>query len=193
MGLPLFHQRSLFLSPLHFGVASFFHRRSLFSTPLHFWVAFFFIRGLYFLAPCIGVASFFIWGLYFWTSCILGLRLFHWRYLFLRPLHFVIASFFIRGLCFWANERGVWWYPFGRGSGSSERNSHFSNTELAWLAISTAWYSLFSGKEAYIDASGLHGLRIVKHLTPLRASLVRKRVRALSKCINGNLVMNARL
>jgi hypothetical protein len=35
------------------------------------------------------------------------------------------------------------------------------------------------GKEAYIAALGLHRLCLVKNLTPLRASPVRKRVRVL--------------
>jgi hypothetical protein len=37
------------------------------------------------------------------------------------------------------------------------------------------------GKEAYIIASGLHGLRLIKNLTPSRASPMRKRVHALRK------------
>jgi hypothetical protein len=54
-------------------------------------------------------------------------------------------------------------------------------------------FSAFRGREAYISASGLHGLRLIKNLMPLRASPVRKRIRALSKCVNGNLVTKARL
>jgi hypothetical protein len=37
------------------------------------------------------------------------------------------------------------------------------------------------GKEAYITASGLHGLRFIKSLTPSWASPVRKRVLAIGK------------
>jgi hypothetical protein len=39
------------------------------------------------------------------------------------------------------------------------------------------------GKEAYIAASGLHGLRLIKNLAPLQTSPVRKIVRGvLNKC-----------
>jgi hypothetical protein len=55
-----------------------------------------------------------------------------------------------------------------------------SNTELALLSISTMVISILEN-EAYIITSGLHGLRLVKNLTPLRAFLMRKRVRALRK------------
>jgi hypothetical protein len=54
-------------------------------------------------------------------------------------------------------------------------------------------FTIFGGRKAYISASGLHGLHLTKNLTPSWASPVRKRVRALSKCVNGNLVMEARL
>jgi hypothetical protein len=54
-------------------------------------------------------------------------------------------------------------------------------------------FIVFRGRKAYINASGLHELCLIKNLTPSRASPVRKRVWALSKCINGNLVMKARL
>jgi hypothetical protein len=39
----------------------------------------------------------------------------------------------------------------------------------------------FLGNEAYIIASGLHGLYLIKNLTPSRASPMRKRVWALRK------------
>jgi hypothetical protein len=55
-----------------------------------------------------------------------------------------------------------------------------SNTKLALLAI-LMMVITFLGNEAYIIALGLHGLRLIKNLTPSRASPVRKRVRALRK------------
>jgi hypothetical protein len=42
-------------------------------------------------------------------------------------------------------------------------------------------FIVFKGREAYMSASGLHGLRLVKNLMPSWASPVSKRVRALSK------------
>jgi hypothetical protein len=65
--------------------------------------------------------------------------------------------------------------------------------ELACLEILTAWYSLSWGKEAYISASRLHGIRLIKNLTPLQASAMRKSVRSRSKCVKGNLVTKAHL
>jgi hypothetical protein len=58
------------------------------------------------------------------------------------------------------------------------RSSLLSNTELALLAISTMVINVL-GNEAYITASELHGLCLIKNLTPLWASPMRKRVRAL--------------
>jgi hypothetical protein len=55
-----------------------------------------------------------------------------------------------------------------------------SNTELVLLVISMMVVNVL-GNEAYIIASGLRGLCLVKNLMPLRASLVRKRVWALRK------------
>jgi hypothetical protein len=55
-----------------------------------------------------------------------------------------------------------------------------SNTELALLGILTMAVNIL-GNEAYIIASGLHGLHLVKNLTPSRASPVRKRVRNSEK------------
>jgi hypothetical protein len=52
--------------------------------------------------------------------------------------------------------------------------------ELALLEISTMVVNVL-GKEAYITIVGLRGLRLVKNLTPMRASLVRKRVWAPRK------------
>jgi hypothetical protein len=52
--------------------------------------------------------------------------------------------------------------------------------ELALLGISMVVTDDF-GKEAYISALGLHGLRLIENLMPLWASPVRKRVRALEK------------
>jgi hypothetical protein len=54
-------------------------------------------------------------------------------------------------------------------------------------------FTIFKGREAYISALGLHGLHLIKNLTPSQASPVRKRVRALSTCVNANLVMKAHL
>jgi hypothetical protein len=54
-------------------------------------------------------------------------------------------------------------------------------------------FTAFRGREAYISASGLHGIYLVKNLMPSWASIVRKRVRSLSKCVNGNLVTKALL
>jgi hypothetical protein len=48
-----------------------------------------------------------------------------------------------------------------------------SNTELVLLAISTMVINVL-GNEAYIIASGLHGLRLIKNLTPSWASPMRK-------------------
>jgi hypothetical protein len=53
-----------------------------------------------------------------------------------------------------------------------------SNTGLALLAISMMVINVL-GNEAYIIASGLHGLCLVKNLMPSWASPVGKRVRAL--------------
>jgi hypothetical protein len=40
---------------------------------------------------------------------------------------------------------------------------------------------MFWGNEAYIIASGLHGLHVIENLMPSRASPVRKIVRSLKK------------
>jgi hypothetical protein len=54
------------------------------------------------------------------------------------------------------------------------------NTELALLATSTMVINVLRN-EAYIIASGLHGLHLVKNLMPSQASPVRKSVRPLGK------------
>jgi hypothetical protein len=55
-----------------------------------------------------------------------------------------------------------------------------SNTELVLLAILTVVINVL-GKKSYIAASGLHGLHLVKNLTPSRTSPVRKRLGATRK------------
>jgi hypothetical protein len=112
------------------------------------------------------IASFFIGGLCFLATCILGLLLFHRRYLFLSQG----AKFVIMCLRSW-----LW---------LAERNSYLSNMELALLVISTMVINIL-GNEAYIIASTLRGLRLVKNLTPSWASPVRKRVRSLG--MNANI------
>jgi hypothetical protein len=66
----------------------------------------------------------------------------------------------------------------------AQRNNYLSSTELALLAISVMTINVL-GNNAYITASGLHGLRLVKNLTPSQASPVRKRVQALG--MNGKI------
>jgi hypothetical protein len=56
----------LFLSPLHFGLASFFIRGFCFIEPLAFWGCLFFHRRSLVLSPLdFGVASFFNGGICF--------------------------------------------------------------------------------------------------------------------------------
>jgi hypothetical protein len=95
------------------------------------------------------------------------------------PLCFRVDSFFIGGLSFKPTNEGC-------------NNAHsfvalaflachlLSNTELVLLAILMMMMT-FLGNEAYIIASGLHGLYLIKNLTPSRASPMRKRVWALRK------------
>jgi hypothetical protein len=139
LGLLLFSSDVFIFEPLVFWGCLFFRWRSLFSSPLHFGVASFFVGGLYFWAPYIlGLPLFLSDVFIFEPLTFWGWLFFRRRFLFSSHLRFGVASFFIGCLYFWANERGVWWHPFVRGSGSSERNSHLSNTELAWLVISLA-------------------------------------------------------
>jgi hypothetical protein len=95
----------------------------------------------------------------------------------LSPLHFGVATFFIGSLHFEQMNQGC-------------NNALLfvalvylaylllSTTELALLAISMMAINVLEN-EAYIIASRLHGLRLIKTPMPLRASPVRKRVRAL--------------
>jgi hypothetical protein len=88
----------------------------------------------------------------------------------LSPLHFEVASFFIRGLSFEPSFVALAFLVY----------QLLSNTELVLLAISTMVIA-FLWNEAYIITLGLHGLYVVKNLTPSLASPVRKRVQVLRK------------
>jgi hypothetical protein len=93
------------------------------------------------------------------------------------PFCFGVASFFIGCLYFEPTNRGC------NNASSFVALAYLvyqllSNTKLALLAISMVVTNVL-GNEDYIIAFRLHGFRLIKNLIPLRASPVRKRVRAL--------------
>jgi hypothetical protein len=75
LGLHLFSSEVFIFEPLAFWVVSFFYWRSLFLSLLCFGVASFFIGGLYFLAPCVLELPFYSSDVFFLATCILGLPL----------------------------------------------------------------------------------------------------------------------
>jgi hypothetical protein len=95
----------------------------------------------------------------------------------LSPLCFGDAPFFIRGLCFEPMNEGCNNVPSFVDLAYLVYQL-LSNTELALLMILTIVTNDL-GNESYIIASGLHGLRLIKNLTPSWASPVRERVQAL--------------
>jgi hypothetical protein len=97
----------------------------------------------------------------------------------LNPLHFGVAYFFIGVLSFDLMNEGYNNAPLFVALAFLVYQL-LSNTKLALLAI-LMMVITFLGNEAYIIALGLHGLCLVKNLTPSRASPVRKRVRTLRK------------
>jgi hypothetical protein len=107
----------------------------------------------------------------------LGLPLFSSEAFVLSSLHFVVASFFIGDLCFEPMNEGCNYAPSFMALAYLAYQL-LSNTELALLAILIMVINVLTN-EAYIIASGLQGLCLIKILMPSRASTMRKRVWAL--------------
>jgi hypothetical protein len=142
--LPIFSSGVFFLSPLRVWGCLFFHQRSFFLAPWVFGVASFFIRGLFLGTLHVWVASFFIGGLL--SQWVRGL---------------------IARLCSWLR-----YLVPGRPS----------NAKLTLLAILTLRSHSF-GERSFYCCFGVHWLHLIKNLTPLRASPVKKWVRALKTSV----------
>jgi hypothetical protein len=104
----------------------------------------------------------------------LGLPLFSPEVFVLSSLRFGVASFFIAGLCFEPTTEGcdnallvVGFGLLGIIAFVEYGDSIIGNFDYG------CWYFRDG---AYIAASGLHRLYLIKNLMPLQASLVRKRV-----------------